>query len=606
MPLSIPQQNAPSDYISFGQGRRWASGYVIVLTPGGLVDLVLGRGSHASLANDVGPWTLAAGPTPFYGTPQNVLAGFKIRLNPNSPVSPVSFVAGLFEPGEVAIAPAFGSGAAPFSQQLDVTDGVIDVKPTTTIFVGSNLVLTNLGGGEARVDGSAQSSGVWQVAQPVAPASAPPGSVAGVSFVNGWANAQLPDGSYSPLRYRTIDGGFELEGVVAGGSFGSTIITLPLAYRPADDFEIPIASADGSRLMALSVTSAGVVSVSAATSAASLPASGVTAGQYGTATQVGQFTVNEQGLLTAAVNVAITFPVSSVFGRTGGVVAANGDYNGVVASALTGATAATRYVGATASGAPGSGTFAVGDFVVAQDGALWVCTVAGTPGTWVNTGGSVNNAVRSVFGRTGSVVAVDGDYSGVVASALTGATAATRYAGATASGAPASGTFAVGDFVIDQTGALWVCTGAGSPGTWKSIGGGPKIYLNKPAGAITRTGTTVGAFSTAWQITGVAVAASQNVDLRMSAQVVGTGHDFLFALFRGASQIAAKIWSSTSVAALEVHMEWVDENPGAGTYTYEVRCAAFTSGTLTVEQGNGTGDAGSSGGSVFVAEVYTP
>lgn len=55
---------------------------------------------------------------------------------------------------------------------------------------------------------------------------------------------------------------------------------------------------------------------------------------------------------------------------------------------------------------------------------------------------------------------------------LTGATAATRYVGATSSGAPASGTFAVGDFSIDQTGKIFVCTAAGSPGTWAQVGGG--------------------------------------------------------------------------------------------------------------------------------------
>lgn len=56
--------------------------------------------------------------------------------------------------------------------------------------------------------------------------------------------------------------------------------------------------------------------------------------------------------------------------------------------------------------------------------------------------------------------------------ALTGATAATRYVGATTSGAPASGTFAVGDFIIDQSGQVYVCTAAGSPGTWTAIGAG--------------------------------------------------------------------------------------------------------------------------------------
>lgn len=54
----------------------------------------------------------------------------------------------------------------------------------------------------------------------------------------------------------------------------------------------------------------------------------------------------------------------------------------------TGATAATRFVGATTSGAPASGTFAVGDFAVAQNGHMFVCTVAGSPGTWVDVGSS--------------------------------------------------------------------------------------------------------------------------------------------------------------------------------------------------------------------------
>ena len=81
--------------------------------------------------------------------------------------------------------------------------------------------------------------------------------------------------------------------------------------------------------------------------------------------------------------------VSTVFGRSGAVVAATGDYNGVVATALTGATAATRYVGGTSSGAPSSGTFAVGDFVIDQTGKVWICTSAGTPGTWAAPGSAV-------------------------------------------------------------------------------------------------------------------------------------------------------------------------------------------------------------------------
>lgn len=60
---------------------------------------------------------------------------------------------------------------------------------------------------------------------------------------------------------------------------------------------------------------------------------------------------------------------------------------------------------------------------------------------------------------------------GLTVTGLTGATAASRYVGATSSGAPASGTFAVGDYAIDRTGTIWVCTAAGTPGTWQNVAG---------------------------------------------------------------------------------------------------------------------------------------
>lgn len=50
----------------------------------------------------------------------------------------------------------------------------------------------------------------------------------------------------------------------------------------------------------------------------------------------------------------------------------------------TGATAAVRFMGGTTTGAPVTGTFVIGDFIVARDGRIWICTVAGTPGTWVD------------------------------------------------------------------------------------------------------------------------------------------------------------------------------------------------------------------------------
>ena len=61
----------------------------------------------------------------------------------------------------------------------------------------------------------------------------------------------------------------------------------------------------------------------------------------------------------------------------------------------------------------------------------------------------------------------------ITLSGLTGATAAARFVGGTGAGKPITGTFAVGDFVVDQTGSIWVCTAAGSPGTWVQLGGSP-------------------------------------------------------------------------------------------------------------------------------------
>lgn len=65
----------------------------------------------------------------------------------------------------------------------------------------------------------------------------------------------------------------------------------------------------------------------------------------------------------------------------------------VVATGVTGTTTG-RFVGVTASGPPTSGTFAVGDFVVDQNGNMWVCVTAGTQGLWT-TPSDLKNSLAS-------------------------------------------------------------------------------------------------------------------------------------------------------------------------------------------------------------------
>jgi hypothetical protein len=152
----------------------------------------------------------------------------------------------------------------------------------------------------------------------------------------------------------------------------------------------------------------------------------------------------------------------------------------IIASGLTGATAASRYVGATTSGAPTSGTFNTGDFVIAQTGVIFICTTAGSPGSWsklVTDNSSVGNIQPSPgTAAAGSVSAaadaghVHGQPPMFAPTGLTGATAASRYVGATTAGPPASGTFSTGDWVIDQMGTVWVCTAAGTaPAGWQRL-----------------------------------------------------------------------------------------------------------------------------------------
>ena len=130
----------------------------------------------------------------------------------------------------------------------------------------------------------------------------------------------------------------------------------------------------------------------------------------------------------------------------------NSAFQYISPTGLTGATTPGRWVGTTTSGSPTGGPWKVGDWAIDVTGSnVWICWVAGSPGAWGQAGGW-----NIAYKPTGEV----------------GSQAFSEYAGGTTGGSPITGSFSAGAFIVDQTGNIYVCTSAGSPGTWKAVGNG--------------------------------------------------------------------------------------------------------------------------------------
>jgi hypothetical protein len=181
----------------------------------------------------------------------------------------------------------------------------------------------------------------------------------------------------------------------------------------------------------------GATGATGATGANGLATSGTPAVVLSTTAAAG---VAATALATDAQIIAfdVTAPSTQAFGdaaATGAAaVAARRDHKHAMPTSplglplgLTGAVSATRYVGGTASVAPTTGTFAVGDFVITQAGSMYICTVAGSPGTWVQVSGSGGSGTLTTVKDEGSnlstaVVSLDFVGAGVTATGTTAVT----------------------------------------------------------------------------------------------------------------------------------------------------------------------------------------
>jgi hypothetical protein len=111
-------------------------------------------------------------------------------------------------------------------------------------------------------------------------------------------------------------------------------------------------------------------------------------------------------LAEVAVQITVSSGIWSVWGtftdaatdRVASTVTGEFTAGDFKATGLTGATAVSRHVGATGSGAPSTGTFNVGDYVVDQSGTMYVCTVSGSPGTWAEVGSTQANGLTVTAG----------------------------------------------------------------------------------------------------------------------------------------------------------------------------------------------------------------
>lgn len=105
--------------------------------------------------------------------------------------------------------------------------------------------------------------------------------------------------------------------------------------------------------------------------------------------------------LSAAVAAATYLPLA------GGTLSGELVLPDLKVTGLTGSVQPTRFVGGTVAGAPTTGAHLLGDFVIDQSGLTFICTVAGTPGTWAGSTGSagaVTPIARTVLGSTATSI----------------------------------------------------------------------------------------------------------------------------------------------------------------------------------------------------------
>jgi hypothetical protein len=214
----------------------------------------------------------------------------------------------------------------------------------------------------------------------------------------------------------------------------------------------------------------------------SIDVTAVTAGSYGSSTQVGTFTVNAQGQLTAAANVAIS--ASSI----GAITAINGTANEITATGVSTVTlslpAALTFTSKTVTGGTFNMTAAtVGSDTVATLTATQTLTnktISGSSNTLSNIGNaSLTNSSITINGNSVSL----GGSTTVTASTTNALTIGTGLSGTSFNGSTAV-TIAIDSTVATLTGSQTL--------TNKTISGSTNTLTNIANASLTNSSVTVG------------------------------------------------------------------------------------------------------------------
>ena len=317
---------------------------------------------------------------------------------------------------------------------------------------------------------------------------------------------------------------------------------------------------------------------------------GVTAGTYGSASSVPQFTVLTSGQLSAASNVAITIPYTSVTGL-GSMATQNAS-----SVTITGGTLNSVAIG---NSTPGPGSFTA----LVATGATNLATIAS--GTWNGS------AIAIAYGGTGATTAASARSN--LGAAASGANSdITSLTGLTTplaenEGGTGYGSYTTGDLLYAAssstlarlndvaTGNSLISGGVGAAPSWGKIGltthvSGTLPVANGGTGATTLTGYLVGNGTGAF----TAVATIPNAGLTNSAVTIGSTSISLGGTAATISGLTTLTLTQDPTANLQASTKQYVDNQVAtvSNTTFHASSYASATGNLTATYSNGTGGVG--------------